>query len=650
MPKFLSSPKASIFFSAHSKQRFLLTFHPRPISSSSSSSSPHSSTRPFSPVPSDQHVARLILDQKTPSLALETFEWASKIPNFTHSQSTYRALIHKLCAFRRFDTAQQLLDGMPSSIGSPPDESIFLTIVRGLGRARRIREAIKVLDSVRKFGEEPSLKVYNAILDVLVKEDIDLAREFYRAKMMEGGVQGDEYTFGILMKGLCLTNRIAEGFKLLQAMKSGVVKPNTVIYNTLLHALCKNGKVGRARSLMNEMEEPNDVTFNILISGYCNEENLVQALVLLEKSLGSGFVPDAVTVTKVLRLLCSVGRVMEAVDVLERVENKGGPVDVVAYNTLVKGFCGIRKVKVGQRLLEEMERKGCLPNADTYNLLISGYCDSGMMDLALDTFNDMKTDGISWNFATFDALIRGLCSGGRTDEGFKILELMEENKSGSGGRITPYNSILYGLYKENRPNEALEFMIKMERLFPRTVDRCLKILGLCREGRSGDAKMVYDQMIGEGGFPNVLVYGSLIHGLSWDGNVRDAFELMNEMIGQGYFPVASTFNALISGLCRQGKIGSALKLIEDVIKRGCKPNAESYRPLVDAFCRKGDPDMGFKLLSQMVEMGIAPDHSIWNSLLLSFSREATSSMKDGSAFLFLYDHRGGPSMADEWVG
>ncbi|XP_039158891.1 bidirectional sugar transporter SWEET4 [Eucalyptus grandis] len=36
---------------------------------------------------------------------------------------------------------------------------------------------------------------------------------------------------------------ITKGFKLLQVMKSGVLKPNTVIYNTLLHALCKNGKV-----------------------------------------------------------------------------------------------------------------------------------------------------------------------------------------------------------------------------------------------------------------------------------------------------------------------------------------------------------------------------------------------------------------------
>ncbi|MCI57222.1 pentatricopeptide repeat-containing protein mitochondrial-like, partial [Trifolium medium] len=79
------------------------------------------------------------------------------------------------------------------------------------------------------------------------------------------------------MKGLCLTNRIGEGFKLLQLIKSNGVTPNAVIYNTLLHALCRNGKVGRARSLMNEMVEPNDVTFNILISAYCKEENLVQA-------------------------------------------------------------------------------------------------------------------------------------------------------------------------------------------------------------------------------------------------------------------------------------------------------------------------------------------------------------------------------------
>jgi pentatricopeptide repeat protein len=138
--------------------------------------------------------------------------------------------------------------------------------------------------------------------------------------------------------------------------------------------------------------------------------------------------------TKVLELLCNVGRVTEAVEILERLESKGGVVDIVAYNTLIKGFCRLGKMKVRYSFLMEMERKGYLPNIDTYNILISGFCEYRMLDLAL---------------VTYDTLIKALCLGGRMEDGFKILELMEESKAGSGSRISPYNSLLYGLYKEN---------------------------------------------------------------------------------------------------------------------------------------------------------------------------------------------------------
>ncbi|KAK7307427.1 hypothetical protein VNO77_40479 [Canavalia gladiata] len=579
----------------------------------------HSSTY-SSAAPSHEHISQLILDQKSASQALETFKWASTVPNFVHSQSTYRALIHKLCTFRRFDTVKQVLDEMPDSVGAPPGDDIFITIIRGLGRARMTRSVIKVLDLAYKFHGTPSLKIFNSILDVLVKEDIDIAREFYRKSMMGTGVEGDDYTFGILMKGLCLTNRLGEGFKLLQLIKSRGVTPNTVVYNTLLHALCRNGKVGRARSLMNEMEEPNDVTFNILISGYCKEENSVQALVLLEKSFSMGFVPDVVSVTKVLEILCNAGRVTEAAEVLERVESMGGSLDVVAYNTLIKGFCGAGKVKVGLHFLKQMESKGCLPNVDTYNILISGFCESGMLDLALNLFNDMKTDGIKWSFVTFDTVIRGLCSEGRMEDGFSILELMEESKEGSRGHISPYNSIIYGLFKQNRFDEAVEFLTKMGKLFPRAVDRSLRILEHCKEGTIEDAKSVYNQMIDEGGIPSILVYNSLVHEFSQEGSVREAVELMNEMIANNCFPIPSTFNAIIAAFCRQGKVESALKLVEDITSRGCVPNTETYSPLIDVLCRKGDLQKAMQIFIEMAEKGIIPNLYIWNSLLLNLSQ------------------------------
>lgn len=511
---------------------------------------------------------------------------------------------------------------MPSSIGSAPDEDIFVTIVRGLGRASMFRDVIKVLDLVSKFGKTPTLKVFNSILDVLVEQDIDIAREFYRKKMMGSDIQGDDYTFGILMKGLCLTNRIGDGFKLLQLIKNRGVIPNTIIYNTLLHALCKNGKVGRARSLMNEMVDFSQVTFNIMISAYCGEENLVQALVMLEKCFNLGLVPDVITLTKVVEILCGRGRATEAVEVVEKVESKGGIVDVVAYNSLIKGFSSSGKVRVGHRFLKEMERKGCLPNIDTYNILISGFCESRMLDSAFEMFNEMKMVGINRNFVTYDTLIRGFCSGGgRMKNGFKILELMEESKGGAGGHISPYNSVIYGLYKENRMDEALEFLAKMERLFPRAVDRSFRILHLCKENNIEDAKRVYNQMIGEGGVPSALVYVRLILGFCEVGCAREAFELMNEMVGHAYLPVASTSNALINTLCKQGKVGSASKLLEDMVGRGCLPDSGSYSPLVDGLCRKGDFQKALVLFLQMVEKGIIPDCLSWNSLVLCLGQQ-----------------------------
>ncbi|KAM7260998.1 hypothetical protein ACFE04_026473 [Oxalis oulophora] len=299
------------------------------LSLSFSSSTPLTSTSAASlPSPSDDHIARLILDQKTPSEALQSKPSDGRHPTSpispTHNPPT--VLSSTTMSFRHLHAVRQLLDEMPQ----PIHDDVFITIIRGLARARMIHHIIQIPHLISVSGNTPSLKVFNSILDVLVKQDIDLASKFFRNTMMKKtGLQADHYTYAILMKGLCSTNRIVDAFKLLQFIKARCLNPNTVIYiyNTLLHALCSLQKVGRARSLMTEMQHPNDVTFNILISGYCKEDNFAQALALLDK-----------------------------------VESKGGQIDVVAYNTLIKGYCGLGKMKVAR--LELVEGNGaCVRDA-----------------------------------------------------------------------------------------------------------------------------------------------------------------------------------------------------------------------------------------------------------------------------------------------
>ncbi|KAM7489505.1 hypothetical protein LguiB_026989 [Lonicera macranthoides] len=271
-----------------------------------------------SPVPTHEQIAHLILEQKSPTQALQTFRLATtNLPTFTPHQSTYGALVHKLCTFYRFDIVHQQLDEMPGSIGSPPDEDIFITIVRGLGPARIIRQVVKVLDLIAKFGKNPSLKLLNSILDILVKEDIDITRVFHRKKMMGCGVQGDCYTFGILMKGLCLTSRIGDSFKLLHVMK--------------------NGKVGRARSLMNDMVEP-------------NEEMEIK-----------GCIPNVDTYNALISAFCASGSLDPALDMFSEMKTAGIIWNIAMYDTLIHGFCSRGRMEYGFKILEQMEEsKGVL--------------------------------------------------------------------------------------------------------------------------------------------------------------------------------------------------------------------------------------------------------------------------------------------------
>lgn len=495
-----------------------------------------------------------------------------------------------------------------------------------------------------KPSTKPSLRILNSILDVLVEDNIDLARLFYRRKLASRGISGDAHTFGILMKGLCRANRIDEAFRLLKLAKWKGLGSNSVIYNTLIHALCKNGKVGRARSLLETMDNPSLVTFNIMISAYSAVPDLVKALVMVEKCFHFGYVPDIVTMTKVVDLMCYQGRVVEGVELLRRVcRKKDGNliIDVVCYNTLIAGFCKIGKMKVGRRIMKEMELNGrVLPNSQTYHILITASCDLSDVDSAMDLFREMEMMGITPDFDTFDVLIREFCVCGRLEDGLRLLQAMNEQTacgSVSGGRnperIEPYNSIIYGLFKSGRLNEAYGYLGRMKILFPRAVVRSFKVLGFCNKGRVLDAKIVYDEMLTQGDIPSILVYDCLVSSMcredsfGYNGSnlIREAFDMMNAMISRGYQPVVSMFDALIDGICRDGDVRSGYELLVEMSDRGCLPNSNIYGSVIAGFLRKGEEEgdgslilKACILLADMVSTNsLIPCSSTWEAFVLS---------------------------------
>ena len=86
--------------------------------------------------------------------------------------------------------------------------------------------------------------------------------------MEEGGLESDEYTFSILVNGLCKMGQIEAAKKQIWSMHMMGMKSNVVAYNCLIDALCKSNEVDAAIRVLHSMKLKDDFTYTS-VHGLC---------------------------------------------------------------------------------------------------------------------------------------------------------------------------------------------------------------------------------------------------------------------------------------------------------------------------------------------------------------------------------------------
>ncbi|KAJ0018313.1 hypothetical protein Pint_11817 [Pistacia integerrima] len=138
-------------------------------------------------------------------------------------------------------------------------------------------------------------------------------------------VKLDAYSFGIMIKGCCEAGDLNKGFevfhqledlgwseklfdkmgelgnmkeasKLFKSMSEMQLEANDVVYNIMIHGYCKEDNSYRALRLANEMGEkelvPNVASYSFTIGVLCKDEKWQQAEVLLNEMIESGLKPS----------------------------------------------------------------------------------------------------------------------------------------------------------------------------------------------------------------------------------------------------------------------------------------------------------------------------------------------------------------------
>ncbi|PWA98109.1 tetratricopeptide repeat (TPR)-like superfamily protein [Artemisia annua] len=489
----------------------------------------------------------------------------------------------------------------------------------------------------------PSADEFTKLLEVIKKHDF----HFYKKGLV---------SYTTLFDGLISENRINEAHGLFKKLvEYELCQPDTVMYNTIIKALCSFSINNRSSALAAKMKmddafkllkdmvsgrhiSPDVVTYNSLISGRCKQTNWWEAKFLLDDMFDKHHIsPNVETFNILVNAFCKKNRIEEAHDMIYLMQERGIVPNTATFNSLVDAYRLNGEFTKARSLIElMMSRDITAPDAATYNSLLYAYCEDVKMDDAMLIYHEMngkvslkpkkksfvleKMIRLNRAKSLVDAFIKYKYKGNFTiTRSFLKSPLLLNNNNNAGSVMV----------KNTKLNDALNLFNKMtlQRPLP-WADEFTKLLevikkhdfhfykkglvsyttlfdGLISENRINEAHGLFKKLVEyELCQPDTLLYNTIIKALcSFSINnsssalaakikMDDASKLLKDMVSRRHIsPDVVTYNSLISGRCKQTNWWGAKFLLDDMIEEA------------------------HDMIYLMQERGIVPNTATFNSLV-----------------------------------
>ncbi|GKB97766.1 putative pentatricopeptide repeat-containing protein [Tanacetum coccineum] len=366
--------------------------------------------------------------------------------------------------------------------------------------------------------------------------------------------------------GLVFEDRSHEAYMFLNKLiKHKVCQPATLMYNTVIIALCDNPDktmMDDALKLYQEMvSQPDVVTYNSLVSGLCKIRRWAKAYFLLKGLLDKDISPDVETFNILINTIGCQGRLQVAAHVIYMMHERGISPNIATYNSLIDAHCVKGEMDKARSLVNHMVSNHHLaPDTATYTSLLNGYCndydkmdeandyckDDNKMDDAMLIYHEMNEKGFKPNCVTYNRMIQSCFSAERFEDAHKLLDDMLAQ--GQTLYTNTYCDILHDLLEKELLAEALSLY---------------DLLG-------EDSKLNSD----------LSVLEVLLDGLFDCGELNFARELFEGLSARGIKPTPGIYSSMICGFCEEGLINDAKRLFLEMEENHCWPTTDTYNYLL----------------------------------------------------------------------
>ncbi|KAH7543844.1 hypothetical protein ACOSP7_031345 [Xanthoceras sorbifolium] len=400
---------------------------------------------------------------------------ASIAPNVV----TYNLIIQTYLDCQKPDTALENYKLLIEEAPFNPSPTTYRILIRGLVNNGRIEKALELKEEMFVKGFPADPVVYSYLMSGCIKNgDSDGVLGLFEElrEKLGGVVVTDGVVYGSLMKGYFMKGMEKEAMEWYnvavgetEGLNSGV-KMSAIAYNTVLDALCKNGKYDEALRLfdrmMNEHRPPRRMvvnlgSFNVMVDGYCGEGRFEEAIEVFRKMGEYRCIPDTLSFNNLIDQLCKNGMLVEAEKIYGEMGEKGVNPDEYTYGVLMDTCFNENRIDDGAAYFKKMIDSGLRPNLEVYNRVVDELVKVGKVDEAKSFFDTMvkklKMDDASYKF-----MMKTLSDVGRLDDILKIVdEMLDEDGVVFSEDLQEF--VRGELRKEGREEDLTKLMEEKER-------------------------------------------------------------------------------------------------------------------------------------------------------------------------------------------
>ncbi|XP_042488706.1 pentatricopeptide repeat-containing protein DOT4, chloroplastic-like [Macadamia integrifolia] len=480
------------------------------------------------------------------------------------------------------------------------------------------------------------------------------------SSMFKSGVCGSNFTFPLILKACGKLGSLRDGTKV-HAHTFLMGYDNELFVQTALidmYGKCSN--LAASRQLFDEMPVKSLISWNSMISAYCNYSLINESFKLLKQMQVIGLQPSLSTFVSIVSSCSGSGSAIWHALLIHCYSIKLGlDSDLHLSNSIMSMYVKRGDINAALSIFYSMAERSVV----SWTTIIGWYVDRGNIAEAFDIFKQMRKKEIGLDSVVFIYLTSGCLQVGTASMVSSVHALIlktgcnyEEPIQSSlismyancGDLISAqrvfnladqksivlWTSMIGGYVYSGHPSEALNLFknLLMTSIRPNKVtlvtvlaacanlgalsvgeevvgyimlnglesDLCIQtalIHMYCKCGSIMRAKEVFDRV------PNkdLAVWSSMINGYAIHGRGEEALNLfLNMQKEEGIKPDAVVYTTVLSACSHLGLVDDGLKYFHSMQRDyGLEPNIEHYSCLVDLLGRAGYLDLALKTIQEM---------------------------------------------------